>query len=100
MEDNRIEEGAEVNEMILEKANGAATGAYDTVEETIVKGYRAIEEGVVGGYKKIENAFVSGWGKVEDACVDALFKKKGETTEQAKARLNGKSGIQQEDAEA
>ena len=92
MEYNRIQEEAQVNEMILEKANEAATDAYDTAEETIVNGYQAIENGVVGGYKKVENAFVSGWEKVEDACVDALFKKEGETTEQAKERLSRNAG--------
>ena len=94
MEYNRIKEEAKVNETILEQANEAATDVYDAVEETAVKGYQAIENGVVGGYKKIEDAFVSGWGKVEDTCVDALFRKEGETTEQAKARLNRKSGVQ------
>ena len=96
MEYNRIKEKAQVNEMILEKANEAATDVYDAVEETIVNGYQVIENGVVNGYKKIENAFVNGWGKVEDTCVDALFKKEGETTEQAKSRLNRMSGVQQE----
>ena len=92
MEYNRIKEEAQVNEIILEKANEAAADAYDAVEETIVNGYQAIENGAVNGYKKIENAFVNGWGKVEDTCVDALFKKEGETTEQAKERLSRNAG--------
>ena len=89
---NRIEEEARVNEMILEKASDAAEDAYYATENAVVKGYRAIENGVVGGYKKIENAFVSGWERVEDACVDVLFKREGETTEQAKERLSGMAG--------
>ena len=96
MEYNRIKEEAQFNEMILEKANEAATDAYVAVEETLVNGYQVIENGVVDGYKKIENAFVNGWGKMEDACVDALFKKEGESTEQAKSRLNRMPGVQWE----
>ena len=76
MEYNKIREEAKINEMILEKANDGA-----------VKGYKAIEHAVVSGYKKIEDTFVSGWEKVEEACVDALFKKEGETTQETIDRL-------------
>ena len=100
MEYNWIKEEAQVNEMILEKAKEVATDAYDAVEETIVNGYQVIENGVVDGYKKTESAFVNGWGKVEDVCVDALFKKEGETTEQAKSRLNRMPGVQREGVDA
>ena len=100
MEYNRIKEEAQVNEMILEKANEAATDVYVAVEETLVNRYKAIENGVTGGYKKIEKAFVSGWEKVEDACVDVLFKKEGETTAQAKERLGKKSDMQPEGTQA
>ena len=99
MEYNRIKEEAQVNEMILKKANAAATDAYVAVEETLVNGYKAIENGVTGGYKKIEKAFVSGWEKVEDACVNVLFKNEGETTAQAKERLSAKTAAQQTGAE-
>ncbi len=57
-------------------------------EKGIVKVYNAIENGFVSGYKSIENGFVSGYTKSQDKCVDILFKRKGETTEEAKVRLN------------
>jgi len=56
----------------------------------VVKGYKKIENGVVSGYKKVENGVVEGFGKVTDKCVEVLFAKKGESAEDAKARLSGK----------
>ena len=103
MEYNKIEEEARINEMILERAGNAAEDTfnatediavkgYQAIENGVVKGYKTIENGVVGGYKKVEHAFVSGWEKVEDTCVDVLFKKEGETTEEAKERLSRNAG--------
>ena len=88
MEYNKILEEAQVNQMILERANDAAQDALYETENGVVKGYKAIENAVVGGYKKIEEAVVGGWEKVEETCVDILFKKEGETTQEAMARLS------------
>ena len=54
-----------------------------------VTAYRAIEEGVVGAYKAVEKVAVEGYRAVENAMVDKLFRKDGETVEEAKARLKG-----------
>ncbi|MBQ9761715.1 MAG: hypothetical protein IJV82_01410 [Oscillospiraceae bacterium] len=64
--------------------------ANEKIVQGVVKGYKKIEDGVVGGYKKIENGVVEGFGKVTDKCVEVLFAKKGESVEDAKARLSGK----------
>ena len=64
--------------------------ANEKIAEMVVEGYKKIEDGVVGGYKKIENGVVDGFGKVTDKCVEVLFAKKGESVEDAKARLSGK----------
>ena len=60
-----------------------------------------IAEGVVKGYKKIETGVVEGFGKVTDACVKTLFAKEGESVEDAKRRLSGKTqdGAAQENSE-
>lgn len=56
----------------------------------VTEGYKKIENGVVSGYKKIETGAVNGFGKVVDKCVEVLFAKKGESVEEAKARLSNK----------
>ena len=55
----------------------------------LVEANEKIAEAVVEGYKKIENGVVEGFGKVTDKCVEKLFAKEGETTEDAKKRLSG-----------
>lgn len=55
----------------------------------VVGAYQAIENGVVGAYKAVEDAVVGTYKKVEDFCVDHLFAREGETTEEAKKRLRG-----------
>lgn len=52
-----------------------------------VTAYKAVEEGVVGAYKAVEESVVNAYHKVEDGFVDALFRKEGETVEEAKERL-------------
>ena len=69
--------------------DGVVTG-YKKIEDGVVTGYKKIEDGVVSGYKKIENGVVTGFGKLVDKCVQLLFARKGETVEEAKARLSGK----------
>lgn len=64
--------------------------ANEKIADGVVKGYKKIETGVVDGYKKIETGAVEGFGKVVDKCVEVLFTKKGESVEDAKARLSGK----------
>lgn len=62
----------------------------DKIAQKVVAGYKKMEDGVVTGYRKMENGVVEGFGKVTDKCVEVLFAKKGETVEEAKARLSGK----------
>lgn len=52
-----------------------------------VAAYKAIEEGVVGAYKAVEKGAVDAYRKVEDTMVDKLFRKDGESIEEAKERL-------------
>lgn len=52
--------------------------------------YKAVEEGVVGAYKAVEKGAVDAYHKVEDVMVDKLFRKEGETVEEAKDRLSKK----------
>lgn len=63
------------------------TSVMESISNGVVKGYKAIENGTVNGYMKIQNGTVSGWNKVKGKCIDILFKKDGETTEEAEARL-------------
>lgn len=53
----------------------------------IVEVNKKIENAVVEGYKKLEETVVSGYKEVENKFVDAFLKKDGETTDQAKKRL-------------
>lgn len=52
-----------------------------------IAAYKAIEKAVVGAYKAVEKGAVDAYHKVEDAMVDKLFRKEGETIEEAKDRL-------------
>ena len=65
---------------------------HDPMEAKIdpVDAYKAIEAGVVGAYKAVEKGAVDAYHKVEDAMVSKLFRKEGETVEEAKERLNRK----------
>ena len=63
----------------------------EKIAQKVVGGYKKIETGVVDGYKKIENGVVEGFEKVTDKCVDVLFAKEGESTEDVRARLSGKA---------
>ena len=49
--------------------------------------YQAIEDAVVGAYKKVEDDAVDAYEKTEEFFVDKLFRKEGETVEEAKDRL-------------
>ena len=49
---------------------------YDLPQVDVVEAYKAIEDGVVGTYKAVENTMV-----------DVLFRKEGETVDEAKERL-------------
>ena len=60
---------------------------YKAIEDGVVGTYKAIEDGVVGAYKAVEKSAVDAYHKVEDTMVDKLFRKDGETVEQAKDRL-------------
>jgi len=52
--------------------------------------YKAVETGVVGAYKAVEKGAVDAHRKVEDTMVDTLFRREGETVEEAKERLSKK----------
>ena len=67
-----------------------AIDTYKAIEQGVVETYEKIEDGVVGGYRKVENSFVSGYKKIEDKFVQKFLARKGETTEEAKERLNRK----------
>ena len=67
----------------------------EKIADKVVDGYKKIEDGVVGGYKKIESGVVEGFTKVSDKCVEVLFAKEGETVEDAKKRLSGKTEANQ-----
>jgi len=61
------------------------------IETAVVGGYQKIEDGVVSGYKRIENSVVSGYKKVEDKFIDTFLAKEGESTEEARNRITGKT---------
>jgi len=52
---------------------------------------KKIETAVVDGYKKIEDSVVSGYKKVEDKFIDTFLAEDGESTEDARKRITGKS---------
>ena len=60
---------------------------HDVTDFDPVAAYKAVEEGVVGAYKAVEKGAVDAYHKVEDTMVDKLFRKEGETVEEAKDRL-------------
>lgn len=66
--------------------------SVEKISNAVISTYAAIQDGVVKGYLKVQNTTVSGYKKAENACVKALFAKKGETVEEAKARLTRKEG--------
>ena len=58
---------------------------------------KKIEAAVVDGYKKIEDGVVSGYRKIEDKFIDAFLTEEGESIEQARARLTGKTNQEEEE---
>lgn len=62
----------------------------EKIGSLVTESYQKIEDSVVSGYRKVENGAVEGFGRVTDKCVDILFAREGETTEEAKARLSGR----------
>ena len=60
---------------------------FDVPTVDPVEVYKNVESGVVEAYKAVENTVVDAYHKVEDAMVDKLFRKEGETIEEAKERL-------------
>ena len=91
-------DGSGVTEKHVEQTDGQvseggcmeAIDTYKAIEQGVVETYEKIEDGVVGGYRKVENSFVSGYKKIEDKFVQKFLARKGETTEEAKERLNRK----------
>ena len=77
-------------ELSLKELGEGVAEAGKTIGDGVVDFYKKIEDGVVGAYKKVEEGAVGAYKAVEDFCVDKLFKKDGETVQEAKDRLNGK----------
>lgn len=65
--------------------------SIEKISNTVISTYTAIQNGVVKGYLKIQNGAVSGYKQLESACIRKLFARKGETVEEAKARLSDKT---------
>lgn len=63
----------------------------DQLSRSVCEGYKRFEGSVVSGYKKLENGAVQGFNRFGDKCVDTLFAREGESTEEAKNRLSGKN---------
>ena len=61
--------------------------ACKAIEDGVVGTYKAIEGGIVGTYKAIEDGVVGAYKAVENTMVDVLFRKEGETVDEAKERL-------------
>ena len=61
--------------------------ACKAIEDGVVGTYKAIEGGIVGTYKAIEDGVVGAYQAVENTMVDVLFRKEGETVDEAKERL-------------
>ena len=61
--------------------------ACKAIEDGVVGTYKAIEGGIVGTYKAIEDGVVGAYIAVENTMVDVLFRKEGETVDEAKERL-------------
>ena len=78
----QIREGGAMPEMIKAMEHNPLDAEIDPVAA-----YKAIEDGVVGAYKAVEKGAVDAYRKVEDVMVDKLFRKDGETVDQAKERL-------------
>ena len=78
----QIRESGTMPEMIKAMEHNPMDAEIDPVAA-----YKAIEDGVVGAYKAVEKGAVDAYHKVEDVMVDKLFRRDGETVEQAKERL-------------
>lgn len=64
-----------------------AKDAYQAIEGGVVGAYKTVEKGAVDAYKAVEKGAVDAYHKVEDTMVDKLFRREGETVEQARNRL-------------
>ena len=65
--------------------------ANEKIAKSVTEGYKKIETGVVEGYHKIEDGVVSGYTKIEDKFIDQFLTREGETVEDARERLKGKT---------
>lgn len=80
-----IRESGVMPEIVKAMEHDISDAKIDPVEV-----YKTIETGVVNAYKAVEQGAVNAYLKVEDTMVDKLFRKDGETIEEAKERLRGK----------
>ena len=91
MNNEEIRESGAMPEMIKAMEHDTTDldpiAANRAIEEGVVSTYKAIEEGVVGAYKAVEKGAINAYHKLEDAMVNKLFRKEGETVEEAKKRL-------------
>ena len=81
--DVRIREGVAIQETVKAMEHEVS----DVPALDPVAAYKTIEKGVVGAYKTVESGVVNTYKKVEDTMVDKLFRREGETVEEAKERL-------------
>ncbi len=74
----------------------------DKIAKKVVEGYKAVENTVTDSYKKVENVFTGGYKKIEDKFVNKFLRKDGETTEEAKIRIEHEQAERkaQQEAEA
>lgn len=61
---------------------------HERIAGGVVESYRKIEKNVIDGCKKLEDIVVGGFDQVSDRFVDTFLTRKGESVEEAKARMN------------
>lgn len=71
----------------MQRVADTVKSGHHKVEDGVVSGYKAVENGVVRGYKAVENGVVEGYTRVSDAFIRKFFMRKGETLEEARARM-------------
>ena len=68
-------------------AKSKLSKANKKIEDGVVSTYKKIEHGVVSSYKKIEEGAVDGFNNIANKFLDNFLTKKGESVEDAKARI-------------
>lgn len=63
----------------------------DKIAKNVTEGFDKMSHTAVKGYKTTENTALNLWEKTEHFFVGNLFRKEGETVEEAQKRLQGAS---------